>query len=90
MLLEAELEPVDQISKSVLYSIINLYVRVRSFSLAKDIITYHKIHIKKVRISLFAKKSVEVAMNKNKLMEDKIKQILFIVNKYTTSYSYGR
>ena len=29
-------------------------------------------------------------MNKNKLMEDKIKQILFIVNKYTTSYSYGR
>ena len=29
-------------------------------------------------------------MNKNKLMEDKIKQILFIVNKYTTSNSYGR
>ena len=29
-------------------------------------------------------------MNKNKLMEDKIKQILFIVNKYTTSYCYGR
>ena len=27
-------------------------------------------------------------MNKNKLMEDKIKQILFIVNKYTTSNSY--
>ena len=47
MLLEAELEPVDQISESVLYSIINLYVRVRSFSLAKDIITCHKIHIKK-------------------------------------------
>ena len=47
MLLEAELEPDDQISKSVLYSIINLYVRVRSFSLAKDIITCHKIHIKK-------------------------------------------
>ena len=47
MLLEAELEPVDQISKSVLYSIINLYVRVCSFSLAKDIITCHKIHIKK-------------------------------------------
>ena len=41
MLLEAELEPVDHISKSVLYSIINLYVRVRSFSLAKDIITCH-------------------------------------------------
>ena len=90
MLLEAELEPVVQISKSVLYSIINLYVRVRSFSLTKDIIMCHKIHIKKVRISLLAKKSVEVAMNKNKLMEDKVKQILFIVNKYTTSYSYGR
>ena len=47
MLLEAELEPLDQISKSVLYSIINLYVSVRSFSLAKDIITCHKIDIKK-------------------------------------------
>ena len=80
MLLEAELEPVDQISKSVLYSIINLYVRVRSFPLPKDIIMCHKIHIKK---TLFAKKSVEAAMNKNK-------QILFIVNKYATSYSYGR
>ena len=47
MLLEAELEPVDQISKSVLYSIINLYVSVRPFLLAKDIITCHKIDIKK-------------------------------------------
>ena len=47
MLLQAELEPVDQISKRVLYSIINLYVSVCSFSLAKDIITCHKIDIKK-------------------------------------------
>ena len=49
MLLEAELEPVDHISKSVLYSIINLYVRVRSFSLAQDIITCHKINVKKTK-----------------------------------------
>ena len=47
MLLEAEVEPVDHISKSVLYSIIDLFVRVRSFSLAKDIILCHKIHVKK-------------------------------------------
>ena len=47
MLLGVELEPVDQISKSVLCSIINLFLRVRSFSLAKDIITCHKIDIKK-------------------------------------------
>ena len=47
MLLEAELEPVDQLSKSVLYSIINLCVRVRLFSLAKDIIMCHKIDIKR-------------------------------------------
>ena len=47
MLLEAELEPVNHISKSVLYSIIHLYVRVRSFSLAKDIIECHKIKVKK-------------------------------------------
>ena len=32
MLLEAQLEPVDQISESVLYSIINLYVRVQEFA----------------------------------------------------------
>lgn len=36
MVCEAELEPVPHIS--VLYSIINLYVCVHSFSLAKDII----------------------------------------------------
>ena len=47
MLLEAELEPVNHISKSVLYSIIHLYVRVRSFSLAKDISECHKIKVKK-------------------------------------------
>ena len=51
MLLEAEpeLEPVDHISKSVLYSIVDLYVRVCSFSLAKDIITCHNINVKKTK-----------------------------------------
>ena len=47
MLLEAEIEPVSHISKSVLYSIIHLYVQVRSFSLAKDIVECHKIKVKK-------------------------------------------
>ena len=51
MLLEAELVPVDHRSKSVLYSIINLYVRVRSFSLAKDIIMCHNIDIQKSKTS---------------------------------------
>ena len=47
MLLEAELESVNHISKSVLYSIIYHYVRVRSFSLTEDIIKCHKINVKK-------------------------------------------
>ena len=44
---------------------------------------------RKTRLNPFAKKSVEVATTKNKQMEDKIKQTLFIVKRYmyTTSYS---
>ena len=87
MLLEAELESVNHISKSVLYSIIHLYVRVRSFSLTKDIIECHKIKVKKYKAKSLRKKSVEVGMTKNKQMERKIKQTLFIVKRYTTSYS---
>ena len=34
---EAELQPISHVTKSLLYSIINLYVCVHSFSLAKDI-----------------------------------------------------
>ena len=38
MVSDAELVPTKTVGKDVLDSIVNLYIRVRSFSLAKDII----------------------------------------------------
>ena len=47
MVSEAELQPISHVTKSVWYSIINLYVHVCSFSLAKDIIEKYKVNAKK-------------------------------------------
>ena len=46
MVSDAELVPTKNASKDVLHSIVNLYIRVRSFSLAKDIIQDFKIKAK--------------------------------------------
>ena len=46
MVSDAELVPTKNVSKDVLHSIVNLYIRVRSFSLAKDIIQDFKIKAK--------------------------------------------
>jgi len=46
MVSDAELVPTKNVSKDVLHSIVNLYLRVRSFSLAKDIIQDFKIKAK--------------------------------------------
>ena len=43
---EAELEPDEHVEKDVLQNIVSLYVRVRAFSFAKDIIQQHKIKSK--------------------------------------------
>ena len=40
---DAELEPDSHVCKDVLHSIVSLYVHVRSFSFAKDIIQHCKI-----------------------------------------------
>ena len=45
----AELVPTKNVSKDVLYSIVNLYIRVRSFSLAKDIIQDFKIKARQAK-----------------------------------------
>ena len=55
MLSKAELEPVNHISKCVLYSIFKLHVIVRSFSLAKDIMERHKISVKKTKAKYLRK-----------------------------------
>ena len=49
MVSEAELQPISHVTKSLLYSIINLCVRVRSFSLAKDIIEKYKVNAKETK-----------------------------------------
>ena len=55
MVSEAELQPIFHVTKSVLYSIINLYVRLRSFSLAKDIIEKYKVNTKKTKAKALRK-----------------------------------
>lgn len=49
MVSNAELVPTKNVSKDVLYSIVNLYIRVCSFSLAKDIIQDFKIKAKQAK-----------------------------------------
>jgi len=56
MVSDAELVPTKNVSKDVLDSIANLYIRVRSFSLAKATIEF----------KIKAKKSKEVVMSKLK------------------------
>ena len=43
MVSDLELVPATHVIKDVLHAIVHLYVRVRSFSLAKDIIQHHKL-----------------------------------------------
>lgn len=49
MVSEAELVPTNNVSKDVLHRIVNLYIRVHSFSLAKDIIQNYKIKAKQAK-----------------------------------------
>ena len=49
ILAEAELEPDKHVEKDVLHNIVSLYVRVRAFSFAKDIIQRYKIKSKQTK-----------------------------------------
>ena len=49
ILAEAELEPDQHVEKDVLHNIVSLYVRVRAFSFAKDIIQRYKIKSKQTK-----------------------------------------
>lgn len=46
---DSELVPATHVIKEVLHAVVNLYVRVRSFSLAKDFIQHHKLKIRKTK-----------------------------------------
>lgn len=47
MVSDAELVPNVEVSKNVFHAIVSLYIRVRSFSCAKDIIQRYKVKAKK-------------------------------------------
>ena len=49
MVSDSELVPATHVIKDVLHSIVHLYVRVRSFSLAKDIIQHHKLRSRQTK-----------------------------------------
>lgn len=46
MVTDADVKPDIHVSKEVLYGIVKLYVRVRAFSVAKDVIQKYKIQTK--------------------------------------------
>ena len=49
MVSDAELIPEGEVSKNVLHAIVSLYIRVRSFSCAKDIIQHFKVNAKQTK-----------------------------------------
>jgi hypothetical protein len=51
----SELVTEDSVGKDVLNSIVNLYVKVRSFSFAKDIVQKHKIKTKQTKAKALRK-----------------------------------
>ena len=55
MVSDAETVPASHTSKDMLHSIISMYVKVRSFSLAKDIVSAHKIKVKQPKAKALRK-----------------------------------
>ena len=55
MVSDAETVPASHTSKDMLHSIISMYVKVRSFSLAKDIVSAHKIKVKQSKAKALRK-----------------------------------
>ena len=55
MVSDAELEPDNHVCKDVLSGIVSLYVHVRSFSFAKDIIQNYKINVTQTKARALCK-----------------------------------
>ena len=49
MVTDADIKPDSHVSKEVLYGIVKLYVQVRAFSVAKDVIQKYKIQTKQIK-----------------------------------------
>lgn len=68
MVSEVELQFIFYVIKSVLYSIISFYVRVRLFLLVKDIIEKYKVNVKKIKVKGFRK---EISRKCDNVEEDR-------------------
>lgn len=55
MVSDAEVLTVSNVNKDVLHAIVSLYIRVRSFSFAKDVIQSHKIKAKRIKTKALRK-----------------------------------
>lgn len=56
MIINADIKPDSHVSKDVLYGIIKLYIRVRAFSVAKDVIRNTRSKQSKPRQKLYARR----------------------------------
>ena len=56
---EAEINITKEVAKNVLYGILVLYIRIRAFSFAKDIVQKHKIKLKNVGKQTALRKSLK-------------------------------
>ena len=62
MVTDADIKPDSYVSKEVLYGIVKLYVRVRAFSVAKDVIQKYKIKNKQAKAKSLRR---EIARSRN-------------------------
>ena len=51
----------SDVKKGILHDIVSLYIRIRSFSYAKDIVQRYELELNKFRASLYVKRSADVA-----------------------------
>ena len=58
MVTDADIKPDSHVSKEVLYGIVKLYVQVRAFSVAKDVIHKYKIQTKQAKAKSLRKEIV--------------------------------
>ena len=62
MVTDVDIKPDSYVSKEVLYGIVKLYVRVRVFSVAKDVIQKYKIKTKQAKAKSLRR---EIARSRN-------------------------
>ena len=57
MVSDAEIGAISNVNKDVLHAIVSLYITVRCYTFAKDVIQRHKIQSKHAKTKAFEKKS---------------------------------